>query len=74
MSAEPDLQIHTSAAAGRTTYTRTDLGITTAVVIRGADGVEARLYHGPETNEYEPVPTELPDEADRLAISHSCMF
>ncbi len=73
MNAEPDLQIHTSAA-GCTTYTRADLGITTAVVVPAASGVEARLYYGPEDDEYDAVPAELPDEADRLAVSHSCWF
>jgi hypothetical protein len=73
MNAEPDLQIHTSPA-GPTTYTRADLGITTAVVVRGPSGVEARLYYGPEADEYDAVPAELPDEADRLAVSHSCRF
>ena len=72
MNAEPDLQIHTSAA-GCKTYTRADLGITTAVVVRAASGVEARLYYGPEPDEYDAVPAELP-EADRLAVSHSCRF
>lgn len=73
MTAEPDLQIHRTAA-GCTTYTRADLGITTAVVLRKASGVEARLYYGPEPDEYDAVPAELPDEADRLAVSHSCRF
>jgi hypothetical protein len=73
MNAEPDLQIHKSPA-GPTTYTRADLGITTAVVVRGASGVEARLYYGPEADEYDAVPAELPEEADRLAVSHSCRF
>jgi hypothetical protein len=73
MNAEPDLQIHTSAE-GCTTYTRADLGITTAVVVRGASGVEARLYYGPEADEYDAMPAELPDEADGLAVGHSCRF
>jgi len=73
MNAEPDLQIHTNAA-GLTTYTRADLGITTAVVMRGASGVEARLYYGPEADEYDALPAELPDVADRLAVGHSCRF
>lgn len=73
MNAELDLQIHTSAT-GRTTYTRADLGITTAVVVRGPNGVEARLYYGPEADAYDAVTAELPDEADRLAVGHSCRF
>jgi hypothetical protein len=73
MNADPDLQIHTSAA-GQTTYTRADLGITTAVVVRGPSGLEARLYYGPEADEYDAVPAALPDEADRVAVSHSCRF
>ena len=73
MNAEPDLRIHTNTA-GQTTYTRADLGITTAVVMRGPSGVEARLYYGPEADEYDAVPAELPDEADRLAVGHSCTF
>lgn len=72
MNADPDLQIQTSAA-GPTTYTRADLGIATAVVTRGANGLEARLYYGPEADEYDAVPG-APEEADRLAVSHSCRF
>jgi len=44
------------------------------VVVREASGVEARLYYGPEPDEYDAVTAELPDEADRLAVSHSCRF
>jgi hypothetical protein len=73
MTAEPDLQIHRSTA-GPTTYTRADLGITTAVVVRGPSGVEARLYYGPDADEYDAVLADLLDEAERLAVSHSCRF
>jgi hypothetical protein len=73
MNAESDLQISTNAA-GRRTYTRADLGITTAVVVLGPSGVEARLYYGPEADEYDAVPAEMPDEADRVAVGHSCTF
>jgi hypothetical protein len=73
MNAEPGLQTYTDAA-GRTTYIRADLGITTAVVVRGPSGVEARLYYGPEPDEYDAVPAELDGDADVLAVGHSCRF
>lgn len=72
MNAKLDLQIHKSPEG--TTFTRADLGITTAVVARGPSGVEARLYYGPEADEYDAVPAKLPEKANRLAASHSCRF
>jgi len=45
-----------------------------AVVVRGPSGVEARLYYGPEPDEYDAVPAELDGDADVLAVGHSCRF
>jgi len=58
-----------------TTYTRAVLGIDTAVIASTADGQwVARLYYGPETDEYTRETVRLKSTADRLAIEHSLSF
>lgn len=58
-----------------TTYTRTDLGIDTAVITRLPDGRwEARLHYGPEPDEHDIETVDREATADRLAVRHSLSF
>lgn len=66
------MQTHTPAGSQSTTYTRTDLGIATAVIEPGTDAPwVARLYYGPESHEYNAAPALDRDEADTIAVGHS---
>lgn len=58
-----------------TTYTRTDLGIDTAVIASLPDGRwEARLHYGPEPDEHHSETVDREATADRLAVQHSLTF
>jgi hypothetical protein len=58
-----------------TTYTRTDLGIHTAVIASLPDGRwQARLHHGPEPDEHDIETVDREATADRLAVAHSITF
>jgi hypothetical protein len=68
------LQTHTLAFGSQvtTTYTRTDLGIATAVIASRNDGRwEARLHFGPEPDEHDAETVDREATADRLAVQHS---
>lgn len=57
------------------TYTRTDLGIQTAVIASRRDGRwDARLYYGPEPDEHDCETVDREATADRLAVAHSLAF
>lgn len=58
-----------------TTYTRTDLGIDTAVIASTPDGRwVARLNYGSEPDESTSETVDLESTADRLATAHSLSF
>lgn len=58
-----------------TTYTRTDLGIDTAVITSRRDGRwDARLHYGPEPDEHDIETVDREATADRLAVQHSLTF
>jgi hypothetical protein len=71
------LQTHTlnDGPQVTTTYTRTDLGIDTALIASRRDGRwEARLYYGPEPDEHFSETVDREATADRLAVEHSLTF
>jgi hypothetical protein len=71
------LQTHTlnDGPQVTTTYTRTDLGIDTALIASRRDGRwEARLYYGPEPDEHDSETVDREATADRLAVEHSLTF
>jgi hypothetical protein len=71
------LQTHTLSEGPQatTTYTRTDLGIDTALIASRRDGRwEARLYYGPEPDEHFSETVDREATADRLAVEHSLTF
>jgi hypothetical protein len=77
MNATADLQAHTVRNGSRvtTTYTRAELGIATALVCGCIEGQwEARLYYGPEPDEYDAETADSRYAAERLAIGHSLTF
>jgi hypothetical protein len=77
MTATADLQAHTVSNGSRitTTYTRTDLGIDTAVIASRRDGRwDARRYYGPEPDEHDIETVDSKSAAERLAIGHSLAF
>ena len=77
MNATAALQTHTVNYGPQvtTTYTRTDLGIDTALIASRRDGRwEARLYYGPEPDEHDSETVDREATADRLAVEHSLIF
>jgi hypothetical protein len=72
-----DIQTHTLSDGPKvtTTYTRTDLGIATAVIASRRDGQwDAHLYYGPEPDEHDLETVNGEATADRLAVEHSLHF
>jgi hypothetical protein len=72
-----NLQTHTLCDGPRatTTYTRTDLGIDTAIITRNPDGRwSAQLLYGPDPDEHTTETVDLEATADRLATRHSLSF
>jgi len=72
-----NLQTHTLCDGPRatTTYTRTDLGIDTAIITRNPDGRwSAQLLYGPDPDEHTTETVDLETTADRLATRHSLSF
>lgn len=77
MNASALLQTHTICDGPKvtTTYTRTDLGIQTAVIASRRDGRwDAHLYYGPEPDERFSETVDSEATADRLAVEHSLTF